>query len=204
MLITLAMARYSLCLSVYVTIRLARHNRTQVSQSERLLVKPRRLCTDLCAEPVGVRNRLHNLGPVRPKLSPPAQMENNRPPCLIWRHPARHPSSSECPTLTQFSGTSNDPKWLEVWIPFILYQPSPSGDWGMSAADRFSEEPAPAGPVPVVDRFPWNRSQLDADISRLLLLCVGSETQLENLSALMSAVDQSQRNQPQQDKDFPW
>ena len=37
---------------------LARHNRMHVNQSERLLVKPKRPCTDLCAEPVGMRNRL--------------------------------------------------------------------------------------------------------------------------------------------------
>ena len=42
----------------YVTIGLARHNRAHVNQSERLLVKPKRPCTDLCAEPVGVLNRL--------------------------------------------------------------------------------------------------------------------------------------------------
>ena len=42
----------------YVTIGLARHNRTHVNQSERLLVKPMSPCTDLCAEPVGVWNRL--------------------------------------------------------------------------------------------------------------------------------------------------
>ena len=42
----------------YVTIELAHHNRTRVSQSGRLLVKPQRPCTDLCAEPVGMWNRL--------------------------------------------------------------------------------------------------------------------------------------------------
>ena len=41
--ITLATARYSPCLFEYVTIGLARPNRTHVSQSERLLVKPQTL-----------------------------------------------------------------------------------------------------------------------------------------------------------------
>ena len=41
--VTLATARYSACLFEYVTIGLARHNRTYVSQSEGLLVKPQRL-----------------------------------------------------------------------------------------------------------------------------------------------------------------
>ena len=57
-LVTLATAGYTPCLFGYVTIGLARHNRTHFSQSERLLVKPKRPCTDLCAEPVGVWNRL--------------------------------------------------------------------------------------------------------------------------------------------------
>ena len=57
-LVTLATAGYTPCLFGYVTIGLARHNRTHFSQSERLLVKPQRPCTDLCAEPVGVWNRL--------------------------------------------------------------------------------------------------------------------------------------------------
>ena len=58
--VTLATAGYTPCLFGYVTIGLARHNRTHFSQSERLLVKPQRLCTDLCAEPAGgvKRNRL--------------------------------------------------------------------------------------------------------------------------------------------------
>ena len=56
--VTLATAGYTPCLFGYVTIGLARHNRTHFSQSERLLVKPKRPCTDLCAEPVGVWNRL--------------------------------------------------------------------------------------------------------------------------------------------------
>ena len=57
-LVTLATAGYIPCLFGYVTIGLARHNRTHFSQSERLLVKPKRPCTDLCAEPVAVWNRL--------------------------------------------------------------------------------------------------------------------------------------------------
>ena len=61
-LITLATAGYTPCLFGYVTIGLARHNRTHFSQSERLLVKPKRPCTDLCAEPVGVWNRLPQPG----------------------------------------------------------------------------------------------------------------------------------------------
>ena len=56
--VTLATAGYTPCLFGYVTIGLARHNRTHFSQSERLLVKPKRPCTDLCVEPVGVWNRL--------------------------------------------------------------------------------------------------------------------------------------------------
>ena len=56
--ITLAMAGYTPCLFRYITIGLVRHNRKHVSQSERRLVKPQRPCTDLCAEPVGVWNRL--------------------------------------------------------------------------------------------------------------------------------------------------
>ena len=56
--VTLATAGYTPCLFGYVTIGLARHNRTHFSQSERLLVKPQRPCTDLCAEPAGVWNRL--------------------------------------------------------------------------------------------------------------------------------------------------
>ena len=56
--VTLATAWYFPCLFGYVTIGLARHNRTHVSQSELLLVKPQRPCTDLCAEPAGVWNRL--------------------------------------------------------------------------------------------------------------------------------------------------
>ena len=48
---TLATARYSPCLFGYITIGMARHNRTHVNQSEHLLVKPNRPCTDLCAEP---------------------------------------------------------------------------------------------------------------------------------------------------------
>ena len=56
--VSLATAGYTPCLFGYVTIGLARHNRTHFSQSERLLVKPQRPCTDLCAEPVGVWNRL--------------------------------------------------------------------------------------------------------------------------------------------------
>ena len=58
MLVTLETALYSPCLSGYATIGLARHNRMHINQSERLLVKPKRSCTDLCAEPVGVWNRL--------------------------------------------------------------------------------------------------------------------------------------------------
>ena len=57
-LVTLATAGYTPCLFGYVTIGLARYNRTHFSQSERLLVKPKRPCTDLCAEPVGVWNKL--------------------------------------------------------------------------------------------------------------------------------------------------
>ena len=57
-LVTLATAGYTPCLFGYVTIGLARYNRTHFSQSERLSVKPKRPCTDLCAEPVGVWNRL--------------------------------------------------------------------------------------------------------------------------------------------------
>ena len=45
---------------VYPVFIWIRHNRTHFSQSERLLVKPKRPCTDLCAEPVGVWNRLSN------------------------------------------------------------------------------------------------------------------------------------------------
>ena len=56
--VTLATAGYTPCLFGYVTIGLVRHNRTHFSQSERLLVKPQRPCTDLCAEPAGVWNRL--------------------------------------------------------------------------------------------------------------------------------------------------
>ena len=56
--VTLATAGYTQCLFVYVTIGLARHNRTHVSQSERLLVKPQRPRTDLCAERVGLWSRL--------------------------------------------------------------------------------------------------------------------------------------------------
>ena len=56
--VTLATAGYTPCLFVYVTIGLARHNRTHVSQSERLLVKPQRPWTDLCAERVGLWSRL--------------------------------------------------------------------------------------------------------------------------------------------------
>ena len=56
--VTLATAGYTPCLFWYVTIGLTRHNRTHFSQSERLLVKPQRPCTDLCAEPAGVWNRL--------------------------------------------------------------------------------------------------------------------------------------------------
>ena len=56
--VTLATAQYSPCLFEYVTIGLGRHNQTPVSQSERLLLKPQRPCTDLCAESVGVWNRL--------------------------------------------------------------------------------------------------------------------------------------------------
>ena len=59
--VPLATAGYTPCLFGYVTIGLVRHNRTLFSQSERLLVKPQRPCTDLCAEPVGVWNRLHLL-----------------------------------------------------------------------------------------------------------------------------------------------
>ena len=51
--VTLATAGYTPCLFGYVTIGLTRHNRTHFSQSERLLVKPQRPCTDLCAEPAG-------------------------------------------------------------------------------------------------------------------------------------------------------
>ena len=58
MLVTLAMALYFPCLFGYITIGLARPIRTHIFQSERLLVKPKRLCTDLCMEPVGVWNRL--------------------------------------------------------------------------------------------------------------------------------------------------
>ena len=61
-LVTLATAGYTPCLFGYVTIGLARHNRTHFSQSERLWVKPKRPCTDLCAEPVGVWNRLKRQG----------------------------------------------------------------------------------------------------------------------------------------------
>ena len=57
-LVTMATGGYTPCLFGYVTIGLARHNRTHFSQSERLLVKLKRPCTDLCAEPVGVWNRL--------------------------------------------------------------------------------------------------------------------------------------------------
>ena len=57
-LVTFATAGYTPCLFGYVTIGLARHNRTHFNQSERLLVKPKRPCTKLCAEPVGVWNRL--------------------------------------------------------------------------------------------------------------------------------------------------
>ena len=60
--VTLATAGYTPCLFGYVTIGLVRHNRTLFSQSERLLVKPQRPCTDLCAEPVGVWNRLTKYG----------------------------------------------------------------------------------------------------------------------------------------------
>ena len=56
--VTLATAGYTPCLFVYVTIGLARHNRMHVSQSERLLVKPQRPWTDLCAERVGLWSRL--------------------------------------------------------------------------------------------------------------------------------------------------
>ena len=56
--VMLATAGYTPCLFRYLTIGLARHNRKHVSQSERRLVKPQRPCTDLCAEPVGVWNRL--------------------------------------------------------------------------------------------------------------------------------------------------
>ena len=56
--VTLATAQHSSCLFEFVTIELSRHNWTHVSQSERLLVKPQRPCTDLCAESVVVRNRL--------------------------------------------------------------------------------------------------------------------------------------------------
>ena len=56
--VTLATAGYNPSLFGYVTIGLARHNRTHFSQSERLLVKPQRPCTDLCAEPAEVWNRL--------------------------------------------------------------------------------------------------------------------------------------------------
>ena len=59
-LVTLATAGYTPCLFGYVTIGLARHNRTHFSQSERLLVKPKRPCTDLCAEQEGVWNRLQS------------------------------------------------------------------------------------------------------------------------------------------------
>ena len=56
--VALATAQYSPCLFEHVTIGLVRHNRTHVSQSEHLLVKPQRPFTDLCTEPVGVWNRL--------------------------------------------------------------------------------------------------------------------------------------------------
>ena len=56
--VTLATAGYTPCLFVYVTIGLGRHNRTHVSQSGRLLVKPQRPWTDLCAERVGLWSRL--------------------------------------------------------------------------------------------------------------------------------------------------
>ena len=51
------MARYFSCLCEYVTIGLVSHNRAHVSQSQHLWVKPKRPCTDLCTEPVGVRMR---------------------------------------------------------------------------------------------------------------------------------------------------
>ena len=60
--VTLATAGYTPCLFVYVTIGLARHNRMHVSQSERLLVKPQRPWTDLCAERVGLWSRLRDWG----------------------------------------------------------------------------------------------------------------------------------------------
>ena len=52
-----------------VTIGFGRHNWTHVNQSERLLAKPKRPCTDLCAEQVGVWNRLRRTW--RPKLPTP-------------------------------------------------------------------------------------------------------------------------------------
>ena len=74
--VTLATAGYTPCLFGYVTIGLARHNRTHFSQSERLLVKPQRPCTDLCAEPAGVWNRLGERRLQR-QQSPPAAMKTS-------------------------------------------------------------------------------------------------------------------------------
>ena len=70
MLDTLATAQYSPCLFGYVIIRLACHNQMHVNQSERLLVKPKRQCTDLCAEPVGVWNRLGQVTATHLKIGP--------------------------------------------------------------------------------------------------------------------------------------
>ena len=70
--VTLATAGYTPCLFGYVINGLARHNRTHFSQSERLLVKPQRPHTDLCAEPAGVWNRLQggrNRAPTTTKVA---------------------------------------------------------------------------------------------------------------------------------------
>ena len=74
-LVTLATAGYTPCLFGYVTIGLARHNRTHFSHSERLLVKPKRPRTDLCAEPVGMWNRLseNSGGPMKTPLIVPVK-----------------------------------------------------------------------------------------------------------------------------------
>ena len=75
-LVTMATGGYTPCLFGYVTIALARHDRTHFSQSERLLVKPKRPCTDLCAEPVGVwnilraRSRRHRAAHVESQIVP--------------------------------------------------------------------------------------------------------------------------------------
>ena len=88
--VTLATAGYTPCLFGYVTIGLARHNRTHFSQSERLLVKPKRPCTDLCAESVGVWNRLLSAASEKSREFPAFSTGRGNAFCLRHVGDARH------------------------------------------------------------------------------------------------------------------